>query len=46
MDALPVLGNINRLTVGESLKCVRLTLWDPEQRRLVGFRDVSVRVRA
>ena len=40
MDALPALATINRLTILESLKCVRLTLWDPEQQRMIGFREL------
>jgi acyl-lipid omega-6 desaturase (Delta-12 desaturase) len=41
MDALPDLAQINRLTLWESLKCVRLTLWDPAERRLIGFNDLK-----
>jgi omega-6 fatty acid desaturase (delta-12 desaturase) len=40
MDALPSLAQINRLTLWESLACVRLTLWDPVQRRLIGFSEL------
>jgi omega-6 fatty acid desaturase (delta-12 desaturase) len=40
MDALPALSQINRLTLRESLACVRLTLWDPVQRRLIGFSEL------
>jgi len=36
----PELRNIGRLTLFESLRCVRLALWDETQRRLVSFRDV------
>jgi omega-6 fatty acid desaturase (delta-12 desaturase) len=35
----PELGRIGRLTLRESLWCVRLVLWDETQRRLVSFRD-------
>ena len=42
MDALPALATVNRLTLTESLKCVRLTLWDPARRRLVGFADLPL----
>ena len=38
--AYPELKEIGRLTVGESLRCVPLTLWDEKQRRLVSFRQV------
>lgn len=40
MDAMPTLATINRLTVMESLACVRLTLWDPVRRRLIGFGEL------
>lgn len=33
----PVLKDMGRLTFTESLKCVRLTLWDEEAKRLVPF---------
>jgi acyl-lipid omega-6 desaturase (Delta-12 desaturase) len=45
MDALPDLSKINRLTLMESFRCVSLTLWDPVERRLVGFGELQ-RVRA
>ncbi|HSA82716.1 MAG TPA: fatty acid desaturase, partial [Geminicoccaceae bacterium] len=35
----PELRAVSRLTLKESLRCLRLTLWDEDQRRLVGFRD-------
>jgi len=35
----PELGPIGRLTLRESLWCVRLALWDEKQHRLVSFRD-------
>jgi len=35
----PELRNISRLTLRESLGCVRLVLWDETQRRLISFRD-------
>ena len=31
------LGGVNRLTLLQSLRCVRLVLWDEDQRRLVSF---------
>lgn len=37
MDARPELGHINRLTVGESLKCLNLKLWDEQKGRMVGL---------
>jgi omega-6 fatty acid desaturase (delta-12 desaturase) len=36
----PDLGGIGRLTLAESLGCVRLALWDENQQRLVSFGDV------
>lgn len=39
MDAMPELAQVNRLTLLESLRCVRLTLWDDRHRRLVTYRE-------
>jgi omega-6 fatty acid desaturase (delta-12 desaturase) len=36
----PKLRNVGRLTLRDSFRCFRLALWDEEQRRLVGFRDL------
>ena len=36
----PELRGVGRLTLLESFRCVRLTLWDETQRRLVSFRDL------
>jgi len=36
----PALRNVGRLTLRDSFRCFRLALWDEEQRRLVGFRDL------
>lgn len=38
----PELRAIGRLTLLESLRCVRLALWDEERNRLVSFREVMV----
>jgi omega-6 fatty acid desaturase (delta-12 desaturase) len=35
----PELGNISKLTLLESFRCVRLALWDENRRRLVSFRE-------
>lgn len=35
----PELRDIGRLTLSDSLRCVRLALWDETQRRLVSFRE-------
>lgn len=37
MDARPELREINRITLKDSLKCLRLKLWDEDSQRLVGF---------
>ena len=37
----PELREIGRLTLWESLRCIRFTLWDEAGRRLVSFRDVQ-----
>jgi acyl-lipid omega-6 desaturase (Delta-12 desaturase) len=33
------LAEAQRLTIRESLACVRLNLWDEQARRLISFRD-------
>ena len=35
----PELGDVNKLTIAQSVRCVRLVLWDEMQRRLVSFRE-------
>jgi omega-6 fatty acid desaturase (delta-12 desaturase) len=37
LGAIPELRDLNRISISESLACVRLKLWDEEQRRLVPF---------
>ena len=37
----PELHGTNRLTLGRSLRCFRLALWDENARRLVSFREAS-----
>ena len=37
---------LNRLSLLESFKCARLTLWDEEHRRLIGFSDLRGRLTA
>ena len=39
LKALPELAAVNRLTVGRSLRTVKLVLWDEQNRRLVSFRQ-------
>jgi acyl-lipid omega-6 desaturase (Delta-12 desaturase) len=36
----PELGDIGRLTLMQSLKCIPLVLWDESRRRLVSFREL------
>jgi omega-6 fatty acid desaturase (delta-12 desaturase) len=36
----PQLAAISRLTLFQSLKCIRMVLWDEDKRRLVLFRDL------
>ncbi len=38
----PELANVHRITLWESFKCVKLRLWDENQRRLVALADVAV----
>jgi omega-6 fatty acid desaturase (delta-12 desaturase) len=39
----PELGAVGRLTLSESLRCVRLALWDESRQRLISFRDLRRR---
>jgi omega-6 fatty acid desaturase (delta-12 desaturase) len=39
----PDLGNVGRLTLGQSLACVRLVLWDETTCRLITFRELRMR---
>jgi len=42
----PEFGEIGRLTIMDSIGCVRLTLWDEECKRLVSFREARPHVAA
>ncbi len=42
----PELKDVGRLTLGQSLRCVRLTLWDEAAQRLISFRDFRGRFAA
>lgn len=42
LDGSELLQNINRLTFIESLKTVRLALWDEAQKKLVSFRQLKM----
>lgn len=37
----PELREVSRLTLGQSLGCLRLALWDEDKRRLVSFREAG-----
>jgi omega-6 fatty acid desaturase (delta-12 desaturase) len=39
----PELTSVGRLTLAQSLSCVRLALWDESQRRLISFRECAER---
>lgn len=42
----PELGNVGRITLWQSLKLVRLSLWDEYQQRMVSFREARAARRA
>ena len=42
----PDLANVGRLTLVQSLACVRLVLWDETAHRLISFRELRTRLRA
>jgi acyl-lipid omega-6 desaturase (Delta-12 desaturase) len=42
----PEFSEVGRLTLMESLRCARLTLWDESRRRLVSFREMRRNVAA
>jgi len=42
MEENPELHQVTRLTLGQSLQCGHLKLWDEERRRLVGFDAVGI----
>jgi len=35
----PELRDVGRITIMESLRCVKLVLWDENRRRLISFRE-------
>ncbi|MDP9809815.1 omega-6 fatty acid desaturase (delta-12 desaturase) [Rhizobium tibeticum] len=37
----PALAGLGRITMMESLRCVKLVLWDEQSRRLISFRDAA-----
>jgi len=42
----PELGTIGRLTLWQSLSCVRLAVWDEERQRLISFREMKRRFKS
>ena len=40
-DSHPELRQATTLTLAESVRTLRLTLWDEDQRRLIGFRELD-----
>jgi len=42
----PELTRVSRITLWESIRCMRLALWDEAQRRLVSFRSARARLRS
>jgi len=41
LEGHALLGQVGRLTLADSLRCVRLALWDEDTRKLVGFHHVG-----
>ncbi len=41
LDGIPELKQVSRLTLRESLKCARLSLWDEDIGRMVRFRELK-----
>lgn len=41
VDGSPELTAMNRMTLRESFKCLRWALWDEQQQKLIGFRDLK-----
>jgi omega-6 fatty acid desaturase (delta-12 desaturase) len=37
----PELKSVNRITLRESIRCARLTLWDEQRRKLIRFSDLA-----
>ncbi|GJE77172.1 fatty acid desaturase [Methylorubrum suomiense] len=40
LDGHEVLGRVGRLTLRDSLNCLRLALWDEKARKMIGFADL------
>lgn len=43
LDQIPQLRQARRLTLLDSLRCARLTLWDEDSGRMIGFRELERR---
>lgn len=43
---IPALRSLNRISLRDSLGCVRLTLWDEHNQRLISFRSLRQQLRA
>ncbi|MBP0439842.1 fatty acid desaturase [Tianweitania sediminis] len=41
LEAIPELKQVGRITLRESLGCVKLVLWDSSRKRLVSFREAA-----
>ncbi|MAE51003.1 MAG: fatty acid desaturase [Micavibrio sp.] len=41
LEGSPVLQEMNRLNLGESLECACLALWDEDRRKMIAFSDVG-----
>ena len=39
LNDYPELKSVGRLTLWESIRCVKLTLWDESKRKLISFRE-------
>ena len=46
MEANPELQKVTRISLGDSLRLIRLSLWDEESDQLIGFRDLRRRRQA
>jgi omega-6 fatty acid desaturase (delta-12 desaturase) len=46
LDELPELQDARKLSLRESLRCVKLSLWDEAENRMIGFRELRRRRKA
>ena len=40
LDENPAFQKVTRITLKETFGCIRLTLWDPENHKLIRFKDL------